>query len=190
MRSRAFTIVEVLVVIVIITVLVAITFPIMYGARRSVHQTRVDIHLRQSWLALELYRQDYDGAGQISGSSSQMGLPNVDQQYFYFKSKGLQSVKFSQDIHELETYYPRDKSDIQPGNEVFGNQFLQEWLHYSRQRESSSVVIGHFFNWDKCTFPYKSTCILEGHAVTLGGNLIKQKDAGGTRAIYNPSWWN
>lgn len=59
-RSRAFTLVEMLVVIAIITVLAALLFPVFQRARK---QTKGDVclsNLRQMGVAINLYAADYD----------------------------------------------------------------------------------------------------------------------------------
>jgi prepilin-type N-terminal cleavage/methylation domain-containing protein len=71
--KRAFTLTEILVVLAIILALIALLFPVFTQAKESAHRTSCESNLRQTGLALELYRSEYDGAE--LGTAAQMGLP-------------------------------------------------------------------------------------------------------------------
>ena len=58
---RAFTLIELLIVIAIISVLAAILFPVFAGAREKARQTTCLENIRQLGLAVHLYQQDFDG---------------------------------------------------------------------------------------------------------------------------------
>lgn len=73
-RNRGVTLVEILVVIGVILILMAITVPIMSSAKRSAKVTATMVRLRNQWVALSLYRSDYEGDGRY-GTSPEMGLP-------------------------------------------------------------------------------------------------------------------
>jgi prepilin-type N-terminal cleavage/methylation domain-containing protein/prepilin-type processing-associated H-X9-DG protein len=60
-KSRAFTLLELLIVIAIIALLAAILFPVLMNARESARQTTCQNNLKQISLAISLYQQDYDG---------------------------------------------------------------------------------------------------------------------------------
>ncbi|HXG24133.1 MAG TPA: type II secretion system protein [Chthonomonadales bacterium] len=75
---RAFTLVEILTVIVILAALTAILFPVFARARENARRAMCKSNLRQIWYALSAYRQDYDGIDPQKGlplSHSDMGLP-------------------------------------------------------------------------------------------------------------------
>jgi prepilin-type N-terminal cleavage/methylation domain-containing protein/prepilin-type processing-associated H-X9-DG protein len=59
--GRAFTLVELLVVIGIIAVIAAIVFPVLSGAREKARQTECASNLRQLGMASLMYAQDSDG---------------------------------------------------------------------------------------------------------------------------------
>jgi prepilin-type N-terminal cleavage/methylation domain-containing protein len=65
MRRRAFTLTELLIVIAIIAVLAAILFPVFARSKERAKHTACEARLRQFALALNLYRNDYDGKGFI-----------------------------------------------------------------------------------------------------------------------------
>lgn len=76
-----FTIVEVLVVLSIVAVLMAILVPTFRLARRRADIQVSSGKLHQMWMALETYRQDWDGNDGDYGSFYGLGLPN-DEAYF------------------------------------------------------------------------------------------------------------
>lgn len=59
-RSRAFTVVELLVVVAVIALLAAILFPLFAAAREKGRQSVCASNLKQLWLANLLYSADYD----------------------------------------------------------------------------------------------------------------------------------
>ncbi len=58
---RGFTLIEVLIAIAILAIISAIVFPAFARARKSGFRTESISNLRQVGLAIELYRNDYDG---------------------------------------------------------------------------------------------------------------------------------
>lgn len=60
MRKRAFTLIEILVVIAIIAILAAILFPVFSRARESARRASCASNLKQIGLAWIMYSQDYD----------------------------------------------------------------------------------------------------------------------------------
>ena len=60
MRRNGFTLIELLVVIAIVAILAAILFPVFAQARNKARQTACISNIRQNWLALTMYRSDYD----------------------------------------------------------------------------------------------------------------------------------
>jgi general secretion pathway protein G len=60
-RTRAFTLIEVIVVLAIISLLAALLFPAFLTARGKARQVVCASNLRQSGLGIAMYAQDYDG---------------------------------------------------------------------------------------------------------------------------------
>lgn len=70
-----YSIVEVMVVVAIIAVVAALTFPMLSGSVRSAKAATTKTKLRQIFYSLELYRQEYD-AGYV-GDLGDLGLPSI-----------------------------------------------------------------------------------------------------------------
>ncbi len=73
MSRRAFTLIELLVVIAIIAILAAILFPVFARARETARQTSCLSNTKQIGLAIEMYKQDYDGFYPFSTSQAPWG---------------------------------------------------------------------------------------------------------------------
>lgn len=72
--KRAFTLVELLCVMVILGVLASFLFPVLTSAKKSAVQAQAASNVRQVYLALNLYAADYDTG---SGSLVQQGFPDL-----------------------------------------------------------------------------------------------------------------
>lgn len=60
MRSKAFTLVELLVALAIVAALAAILFPVFARAERAAYRAKCTSNFRQTVVAANLYQQDYD----------------------------------------------------------------------------------------------------------------------------------
>jgi prepilin-type N-terminal cleavage/methylation domain-containing protein len=72
--KRGFTLTEMLVVMAIIAIVAAISFPAFARAQEAAQVSKTFSNMKNLALALNLYRQDYDPAP--SGSLEAMGLPD------------------------------------------------------------------------------------------------------------------
>src|SRR5690348_4184040 len=87
MRTKAFALIELLVVIVILAVLAAVLFPVFAMAREKAHQTTCASNLRQIGLAIAAYTGDNGGfivpwLAEGYGPDSTEGLPR-DVRYLF-----------------------------------------------------------------------------------------------------------
>jgi prepilin-type N-terminal cleavage/methylation domain-containing protein len=60
---RAFSLIEILVVIVILSIFAALLFPVFARAKENTQQANCQVHLRQDSIAMQLYRVDHDDKG-------------------------------------------------------------------------------------------------------------------------------
>lgn len=187
-NCRGFTLVEIVVVIAVLAILIAITLPVWTRAKRSTYKTITMENLHQAWLALELYRQDTDPGSPNVGSSSAMGLPNVDGFYYLRQRLQLQWWQVQGRIGYGPIYYPFDRSDFVPtGNQEQYEWRLQNWIEYSREHESDSVIIGDFNHTEGCgQFP-DPYCLFVGYGVRLNGSAVQKTSIG---QIWDPTWWD
>jgi prepilin-type N-terminal cleavage/methylation domain-containing protein len=85
---RAFSLVEILVVMVILASLAAVAFPVFARARENARRASCKSNLHQIGIALSLYRADYDGMDPDKGlrlSHSQLGLPYPSSLTVFFR---------------------------------------------------------------------------------------------------------
>jgi prepilin-type N-terminal cleavage/methylation domain-containing protein len=79
MRKSAFTLIEVVVAIAIVVVIAAIAVPVFSSARENGRQAKCVSNLHQWGLAIQMYRQEWDGIDPAVGlritSLYQLGLP-------------------------------------------------------------------------------------------------------------------
>ena len=81
-RRKAFTLIEMLVVLLIIGLLAAILFPVVNGAKERAYQSSCATNLHQIYLAVRLYREDEGGYPASLGAL----LPNTDDLASYTSS--------------------------------------------------------------------------------------------------------
>ena len=72
-RRSGFTLTEILVVLAILAILAALLFPVFMRAKGRAQETRCASNLRQMYLAMELYRQEWESEG--SAAHPVMGYP-------------------------------------------------------------------------------------------------------------------
>lgn len=90
--KRAFTIVEVVVVIAIVLVLAAIAFSVMGPSRESARQTVCVSQLKQWYQAMVLYSTDNEGPEQLPGLGSMQLIPAKGlgaNMYTYLKDRRI-----------------------------------------------------------------------------------------------------
>lgn len=73
MRTRAFSLLETLIVLAIILIMAAMMFPALMSAKRKAKETVCTNNLKQIHVAIERHRSDNEHG--MQGSASQVGLP-------------------------------------------------------------------------------------------------------------------
>jgi type II secretory pathway pseudopilin PulG len=108
MRRRAFTLIEIILVVAIMIVLVGIVFSAFGPVRESARERSCVSNLRQIGMAIGLYVADYDGIDPIKGERmmhSDLGLPTGHSRSVsalfneYIKNK---SIKYCPSYHGRE----------------------------------------------------------------------------------------
>ena len=186
--SKAFTLLEVLIALAIVTLVAAISYPVFSSAKKRAKETETISNLRQSWLALELYRQDHDGTGKLHGTSSQLGLPNVDQFYLQIiQPLGLRWQPQPRRLGYGPLYYPFNPSDFHAQVDLDQqSRKLDRWLSHNRRLEERSLLVGEFNHTEGCGPHLEQYCLFLGFGIRLDGSTVRRQSTG---KINEPEWW-
>jgi len=169
---RAATMIELCIVVTIIAMVAAMLFPVLSSAKRSAKVADTIGSAHQLWIALTLYRSDWNGEGTF-GTGSQMGLPIFGKQLLDAVPRDLW-MKTCDPKKEGFSYWPDE--DTGPGS----------WLE-------SVTIAGEnvpLVSTDTCTeSPWDVSNQFHpklGIASTLSGTVLKKRRAGN---IHRISWW-
>jgi prepilin-type N-terminal cleavage/methylation domain-containing protein len=189
----AFTLVEILVVLVIIAALAAIIFPVFARVRESVRRSVCVSNLHQIGIALSLYRADYDGIDPEKGmrlSHSQMGLP-----YAYGASVVNRVYIRSRDVRFCPSYVPDPEHPL--GSSYWWGVYDSEYTDPSIDWEGAAAARGPDYPLVVCgshndpNIPRqlrRSTDILCYYVLRINNRIELKKttvaDEGG-----GPYWW-
>jgi prepilin-type N-terminal cleavage/methylation domain-containing protein len=185
MRTRAaFTLVEVLVVIGILAVLAALTFPVFGLAKAKARETACASNLRQIWLATQLYRSENGGDG-VYGSVTAMGLPNATEVRFFtdLRRQGLVCGLGNRPLDPLfgNTYYrmfQEDEGDPDPW----------KWSAYTTSKHDEAILMADpFHNPPDVSIELSPLRTKVGFGVTLGGNVRRVENKGDW--MFR-AWWH
>jgi prepilin-type N-terminal cleavage/methylation domain-containing protein len=178
--TKAFSLIEVLICIAIISIVAAITFPIFSAAKVASLKTASKSNLRQLWLAVELYRQDHE-PNVAYGRPDAMGLPTDD--YFHLE---IQHAKKLLPPHIGPTpmfkqylYYP-------PNPRFAQKEMVDSFEAWALHCRASMPLIADFnFNDKEINLfnPYKS---VHGIGIDVAGRIMSQTQSGN---VLSPSWW-
>lgn len=137
-RNRAFTLIELLIVIAIISILAAILFPVFAKARDKARQTACTNNLKQIYLGYRMYGQDYDG-----------GYPHTDV-------LGKSQTRAASDPRGTpQLLYPYTKNmeiwvcpNGYPGLQEAGNTYMVAMSKNLQQPDVLSNPENYLFIWD------------------------------------------
>lgn len=79
--KRAFSLLELIVIMAIVMILSAIIIPIYKGAKNAAHRTDRLMRVKQIALSLDLYREDYEGRTMYSSSMPGFDWPSLVKPY-------------------------------------------------------------------------------------------------------------
>ncbi len=145
-KTRALTLIEVIVVAVIVGLLAALLTPVFVGAIMAAKEIQAASNLRQIFIATDLYRTDYDGQGKY-GTAYEMGLPDYTVVYDTY---GIYPGTILTDMLPGTGGLWSSPCGTHPDNLDFSNTDLcwnpesfpdNLWADYARSREGSAILI-------------------------------------------------
>jgi prepilin-type N-terminal cleavage/methylation domain-containing protein len=189
-RKAGLTMIELMVVIGIVLILIAITFPLINSSKASAHRTVCTSNLKQLHVGLSLYRSDWDGQERY-GSISEMGLPIPRPVVGQYASDLLNAASlkchehgkpWEQHLPEQYAYFPMPEPiSPKPGFTY------QSWSKYTSRYQDDSIVFGDLAH-NPTDHPYLNPDFpLNVFGVNLGGQLVKRRKPGDPYAL---EWWN
>ena len=174
-----FSLVEVIVVVAIVIVVAAISYPVFARVKEKSLEAKSISNMRQLYLAIEMYRAEYDGIPY--GSMEAMGLPDSPTERWLGSS--VAGLRPPMNPKSTYLYYP------------VATEFDQRsptWEVYVIEHTSSTVLLAdvHFNPLEpKGTYPsYQMNPDVEKYliGITLGGS-IRKKRASGSLVMQ---WWD
>lgn len=176
MSRRAFTILEVLIVAAVLSIIVAIAFPIYRSAANRSKETECFGKLHNLGMNIGIYREQFGGDG-VYGEADKMALPP----HIGALQKTLElpwdsffcSLQFEDSTHQyvFQRMYSYENKDYE----------VPTWADYSRKYLDESVVyadIRHDPNFDKIHSPY---VLHSGLGLNLAGSVKKVVKIGDIR---------
>ena len=153
MRKKAgFTLLEVMVVIAIVLILAAIVMPVYNRAKEKSHEATCVSNLRQMWMSISMYRQDWDGID-TPDHPYRMGLPS----YSFLTYEIITKNNF-----ECRGHYKSDRHNYYQA--FWGNDDLSgfeeyvklAWIPFAKKYGDNLMLIGDhqhqktpFSRWSK-----------------------------------------
>ena len=186
LKRKAFTLIELLVVIAIIAILASILFPVFARARENARAASCLSNMKQMGLAIEMYKQDYDGWYPYGGREDPGG--NTDWYHAFLSPY----IKNDQVIHCPSQ--PDSWSIGYSYNEMFGYYMNDDRIGDDSKRPTMcgmKVPIYDGINEAGVTQPSISIILTEGslyynYLISLGGTWTPTK-AAGSLTIFFPN---
>ncbi len=184
-HAKAFSLTEVVVVCAILCVLAAFTYPVFSSAKKASNEAQCVSNLRQLYVAIELYRQEWQGDRE-SGTPSQMGLP---------PGLGTLDIRSTLDCAGIDPYHC---TTLAPGGGLYANwpsgipQFQSDWkdkawADYVTRFEGESVLV--FDNNHQLACPVTEFSTGRAIGVRLNGS-VKTQVKFGDPSHPSRMWWH
>jgi prepilin-type N-terminal cleavage/methylation domain-containing protein/prepilin-type processing-associated H-X9-DG protein len=199
-RSRAFTLVELLVVIAVVVILGAILVPVVGAARASAHASRCSSNLRSIGVAGMLFSQDHQG--RFSSSRLYNSMSDAEpglKEYFDNNSKHpvftCPSLGDYEGLGSVHTYtlalVATDNTKPGPRALIYRNRVefpeLTAWVMDGAWLESgpwfSSYIIPYDTDLARLVYPHKgqqNVLFVDGHVEAVGPGRLADR--------YNVIW--
>jgi prepilin-type N-terminal cleavage/methylation domain-containing protein len=186
--SRAFTVVELLVVIAIIAIVAAITVPVVASVKKSAKVSTTLQNLKSLHAAAIMYQSDNSGAS--TGTPEEMGLPSWNGTVHPYPGTNAY----------LQPWYAQMKSP-------FGSTTERNYNTFAIPSKLDKLPV----TWAQCTKTKADACILyfdvfepgrdqrtgwwissvdhvrkRMHGITLAGHIVDRDDSG---SPYSQAWW-
>lgn len=190
-RSKALTLVELLISITIIGVIAAVVFPVASKTIAASKRSQCASNLRQIGIGIALYRSDYDGDGKF-GYWANMGLP--PNPYGLIKLKYLTEEVFDCGGIPYPNGAPPEYLAMSYTSEDWewardrGMKF-ELWVPYVRVWKEESILVADFHhplgeNWDNANsmiHPHRAI------GLYLNGSVMTKVKAGDPA---RRAWWH
>lgn len=177
MKRRAFTLVELIIVLSIVAIITAIAYPVIAGAVGRAKESQCMSNLRQFGVAIEMYRNDYDGIGKW-GTPAQMGMPHpfVTLVFEKYLSTHLQcgGVDPTRGVRGLYAQFWWNYSDT-------------NWAGYVAKWNDRTIAIFDTNHRNRVGAYESPIAIHYGMGLTLSGNVRVLSKRGSPE---NQSWWH
>jgi prepilin-type N-terminal cleavage/methylation domain-containing protein/prepilin-type processing-associated H-X9-DG protein len=161
--KKAFTLIELLIVIAIIAILAAILFPVFARARENARRSSCQSNLKQISLGVLQYRQDFDELSIIT--TTDRSSPNVNGRGWAFN---LQPYLKSTQIYQCPS------ETTSPSDDVTSNGYTDYWINHNNTLYDSSSNITGGINETSMPFPTMTVMLGDGDktggAGTVGNN--------------------
>lgn len=176
-RKQAFTIIEILCVIAILSVLAAILFPVFARAKLETKATSAKLNLKGFWQGLMIYQADNDEKTDY-GLPEEMGLPPANKGWIDFVN---QYTGDHRDGWQTKKQYLPCGSRVDPLADLDGLWYMpamhMDWGREVVKRQADTVVVFDKNCNDSDTRIMCQFCTKRSIGVTLGGAIKDKVDA-------------